>query len=378
MAGSPGWLVLNAEATQQVASVNASVSQSQPAQHYAQATQQVSSVSASVSQSQPAQLFQTLSVLIGDINADGYPDFALSDPFNGPQGRVELRSGSTGAVLRTFESPAGESSFGGSTFPSCDMDGDGVADVAIASILPKQAGEEKGIVRVYSSTTGKELAYIKELNAANIAYTDLKVIGDPNNDKIIDETDLLLTINTVQRNKTLTHSLQSYQLQADQLQIDSFETDPLQVDLNKDGAVDAQDIFELIGKLGQVSPAQCEMALVNLLNAAGEQMQDPNWQWTENPQGQSAQAMIAGPFGCVWCFIKCGRSINKAKNCGELYRAHVRDVCEPLADKGLIFEYSQCLDDARFNILLNCVGLVARAAGECGPCVTKCGPQPSR
>lgn len=238
------------------------------------------------------------------------------------------------------------------------MDGDGVPDVAIASILPKKSGEQKGIVRVYSSTSGKELAYIKELNAANIEYTDVKVIGDPNNDKIIDERDLLLTINTVQGIQTA--------------------TDTLQVDLNKDGAVDSQDIFELIGKLGQVSPQQCEVALVNLLNAAGEQMQDPNWQWTQDSQGQSAQAMMAGVFRCVWCLIKCGDEILEAKRCGDKYQAYKRDVCGPLADQGRYFEYSACLDYARQNILKICIADAADAAGDCGKCIIKCGPQPSR
>lgn len=310
-------------------------------------------MNASASQSQPAQLFETLSVLIGDINGDGQADYALSDPYNGPTGRVELRSGSTGAVLRIFESPPGESSFGGSTFPSCDMDGDGVPDVAIASILPEQAGEHKGIVRVYSSTTGKELAYIKELNAANIAYADVKVIGDPNNDKIIDERDLVLTINTVQGNQTA--------------------SDPLQVDLNKDGVVDAQDIFELIGKLGQVSPQQCEVALVNLINAAGEQMQDPNWQWTQDPQGQPAQAMMAGPVGCLWCFIKCGKWLMEAADCADKLKA----ALESCYDWQIYKTYeaqAECVEKTRRTFLPNCIRDVARTAGECSKCVTKCAP----
>lgn len=300
-------------------------------------------------------LFETFSSWIGDVDGDAVSDYAVSDPFNGAAGNVTIYSGATNSALLVFTAPPGELNFGMSIVPSCDMDRDGVPDIGIAAILPEPAGDEKGIIHVYSSVTAKELAYIKELDAANISPGDVKVLGDLDGNKQVDDTDLLLWLASMADGGTV--------------------TDPLQLDLNKDGTIDAQDVLELFDRLGYVSDQQCELAFVDWLNTGGLIVEDPTWPGTWLP-GEYQPAQM-GFVGCAWCMIKCGKHLKKAADCGEQYRNHIRTVCDPLADQGLYFEYSQCLDDARLNFLPNCLNDIANAAGNCGKCVTKCGPKPS-
>jgi len=94
----------------------------------------------------------------GDIDNDGFDDVLVGAPrgviwlsiwFAG--GYVELRSGQTGAVLRTIVGPLFPRGFGGAVAGGRDLDGDQVPDFIVGA--PGGAGAV-GEVSVYSGSTG--------------------------------------------------------------------------------------------------------------------------------------------------------------------------------------------------------------------------------
>jgi hypothetical protein len=84
-----------------------------------------------------------------DADGDGVPDIAVSRA--APQAAVELRSGATGAVLRTWLAQPGDADFAYAVESAGDVDADGVLDVAI-SVRSTPSG--LGAARVYSGRTG--------------------------------------------------------------------------------------------------------------------------------------------------------------------------------------------------------------------------------
>jgi hypothetical protein len=299
--------------------------------------------------------FKTFSAWIGDVNGDGHPDLAKSDAFNLDDGFVEIRSGFNNSLIRTFTSPESHLAFGIAILQSPDMDGDNVSDIAIGSLVSDDAESFVGVIHVYSTSSGKEICHIKSLDTATISLGDVKVLGDVNEDKQVNESDLFLWIAASQSPQT--------------------GNDPLTYDLNKDGTIDGSDMIELLERLGFSSSAAAETTLVNLVNTGQLLVAESAWSGNETAGDQPVAAF--GLIGCLWCTIKCGAELKEAADCGERYQNHIKNVCGPLADQGKYFEYSQCLDDARLNIQAGCIDEVAEGAGECAKCVRKCAPRPS-
>ena len=86
---------------------------------------------------------------VGDVDRDGTPDFAVSEPNTSP-GRVRLISGRTRAPLATFVSPSGNGFGALDVNPIGDADGDGTVDFAIGYA-------SRGPLAVYSGATGARL-----------------------------------------------------------------------------------------------------------------------------------------------------------------------------------------------------------------------------
>lgn len=97
----------------------------------------------------------------GDIDADGVPDVLVSVLHTGLDGgEIQVRSGATGANVRTLQSgPPGEASgfnsdFGVGLAGGADVTGDGVPDVIVGAPFSKQGGTIFGRVKLYSGATG--------------------------------------------------------------------------------------------------------------------------------------------------------------------------------------------------------------------------------
>jgi hypothetical protein len=79
-----------------------------------------------------SQFFGTSLAACGDLNSDGHADVVVAGTgrSGGPNGSVVVRSGATGAVLRSWSGTPG---FGGALAADGDVTGDGVSDVLVGN-----------------------------------------------------------------------------------------------------------------------------------------------------------------------------------------------------------------------------------------------------
>jgi hypothetical protein len=114
--------------------------------------------------------------LVGDVNADGRPDFVVGAPdFGGPAqsfGQITVHSGLDGSVLLTVPGPQPHADFGTSVAGVGDVDGDGVPDFA---------GAWWAEVRVYSGATGG-LLHIFPSSASTAWTSTVERYGDYDSD----------------------------------------------------------------------------------------------------------------------------------------------------------------------------------------------------
>ncbi|MCC6675988.1 MAG: FG-GAP repeat protein [Phycisphaerales bacterium] len=123
---------------------------------------------------------------LGDINADGYGDFAVAWP---ERSRVDLFSGKDGAVIRMLER-AEVTAFGLALASIGDVNGDGVNDLAVGS--PRFDADDDGTadkhggVWIYSGADGAELRSIIGTGDADELGWVIVGAGDVNGDETPD------------------------------------------------------------------------------------------------------------------------------------------------------------------------------------------------
>ncbi|MBL8901062.1 MAG: VCBS repeat-containing protein [Planctomycetes bacterium] len=131
-----------------------------------------------------------ISAGVGDVDGDGIADLAIgaaSDRTNGVYaGRLEIRSGRDGSILRTWLGAPGEG-LGASVAGPGDVDRDGVPDIAAGSITANYQGRNKaGTVTVFSGRTGAVLRVWGGTNADDWLGSTLDIVGDLDRDGALD------------------------------------------------------------------------------------------------------------------------------------------------------------------------------------------------
>src|SRR5262249_41160637 len=121
--------------------------------------------------------------LAGDQDGDGHPDLFVGAPGESA-GRVRLRSGKDGTVLRSYATQSGGGAFGWYVARLDDLDGDRRADLAVGAPYPRDAAGAMvgGEVWLLSSATGKELLHLRGTDPRGAFGSVLAPVADLDGD----------------------------------------------------------------------------------------------------------------------------------------------------------------------------------------------------
>ncbi|MCB9872184.1 MAG: FG-GAP repeat protein [Planctomycetes bacterium] len=126
---------------------------------------------------------------IGDLNADGRPDFALGIPDDhatfGPA-RVGLFSGADGSRIRWLQAPATGERFGAAIAAIADLTGDKVTDVLVGAPTATGAAANSGAVYLINGAGGQQIARIPGDEAGSEFGASVSPAGDTDADGTTD------------------------------------------------------------------------------------------------------------------------------------------------------------------------------------------------
>ncbi len=123
---------------------------------------------------------------LGDVDGDGVPDFAVGSPrHGGSRGRVSVFSGASGTLLWSATGGNGGARFGAALANVGDVDGDGAADLAVGAPFANGAGTAAGRVELRSGASG---ALLLTFDGApfDLLGTALAAAGDADGDGVPD------------------------------------------------------------------------------------------------------------------------------------------------------------------------------------------------
>ncbi|MBD3297089.1 MAG: hypothetical protein GF341_00385 [candidate division Zixibacteria bacterium] len=106
----------------------------------------------------PQDFFGAAVCGVGDVNNDGYSDFAVGalreDHSGSKPGRVYVYSGQTGELIHVLTGEVGHNAFGFSLDGAGDVDNDGYDDIVVGSPAEDSGGANAGAALIYSGRTG--------------------------------------------------------------------------------------------------------------------------------------------------------------------------------------------------------------------------------
>ena len=128
--------------------------------------------------------FGSQACFVGDINRDGFDDFAAGASHSsfGDRGYVRVFSGSDGVELYTFIAEEPEDSFGLALAGGLDVNNDGYDDIIVGA----QRASLVGHVRIFSGATGDELYRLVPPEGSSQFGFSVAALGDINGDGLDD------------------------------------------------------------------------------------------------------------------------------------------------------------------------------------------------
>lgn len=139
-----------------------------------------------------ASAFGTSLALVGDLNGDKASEVLVGSPSDGEKnrGKAFLFSGRDGALLRTLDGPSPGSGFGLALDALGDIDADGFPDFAIGApyvtAADKPESRAQGLVDLVSGKDGSILRAFVAAPDERYFGTDLVALGDLDQDKLDD------------------------------------------------------------------------------------------------------------------------------------------------------------------------------------------------
>jgi hypothetical protein len=119
---------------------------------------------------------------VGDLDGDRVREVVAGGPFAAGSGIAYVWSGRTGAVLQTLQPPTGGDSFGECLATGGDYNGDGVEDIAISDPGNSTSGARRGQVFVFSSAGFGLVRAIAPPAGGFLFGATLGFVGDTNGD----------------------------------------------------------------------------------------------------------------------------------------------------------------------------------------------------
>ncbi|MFN0009064.1 MAG: integrin alpha [Planctomycetota bacterium] len=135
-----------------------------------------------------ASAFATSVALVGDLNGDKASEVLVGSPSDGEEnrGRAFVFSGRDGELLRTLDGPSSGSGFGLALDALGDLDGDGFPDFAIGApyvASDKPNSRAQGLVQLVSGKDGSIFRTLAPLHDELYFGTDLTALDDLEGDK---------------------------------------------------------------------------------------------------------------------------------------------------------------------------------------------------